>query len=379
MSLTSPVLVAVLAVLAVGVVVAIVVVWPRLSATRPLIVSGRVGAIAVLNVTVLLLAFALLNDQFLFFTDWSDLVGAASRQGAPASTWMTAGAGASVAVAHTVDPVSRTPAPPSSSWVRSASRGSTTYLVTGGASHVTSEVLVTLPPGYNNPANASRRYPVLVGFGGYPSSVRSLQKGFAVPSALAGVYGRHELAPTVTVYVQPSTPRGRDTECVDGPGDLVETWAAVDVPAWVRSHFRARADRAAWATWGSSAGAWCAVMSTMLHPDTFGAALVFSGYFAPDWGNWTPFAPGDPRLRRYDLGILERTAPPPVALWLFASRKDRQSYPMTMAFLRTVHAPTAVTAQIIPTGGHRVTLWTPWLPVALAWLGHNVSGFAPAP
>jgi enterochelin esterase-like enzyme len=379
-SLTSPALIALLVVVALAAIATAIVIWPRLATTSPWTVLGRLGTLAMVNVLVLLLALAVVNDQFQFFGDWTDLTGALTSQ---TTTAVSASAGGSpqTAVSTVVVPL-QAPAPPSTATVVSRDATSTTYSVTGGASKVTSQVQVFLPAGYADPANASHRYPVLEGFGGYPSAVTSLATSYDLPSTLATLSSQHALAPTIAVVAQPWTPGGRDTECANGPGgaaagDQVETWISVDIPAWVKATFRARSDRGSWAAWGPSAGAWCAAVATMLHPDTFGAFIAFGAYFRVEWGNWQPYLPGDPALARYDLVALAHSNPPPVAAWIYMSDQDRQSWPTTLPFIAAARAPLAVSSHIVAIGGHRTTLWKPWLPVALTWLGTVSPGFAP--
>ena len=58
----------------------------------------------------------------------------------------------------------------------------------------------------------------------------------------------------------------------------------------------------------------------MLHPDRYAAAVIFGGYFNPQFsGSYQPIAPGSIALDRYDLAGLARRAPPPVAIWLETS------------------------------------------------------------
>jgi hypothetical protein len=377
MSLTGRGLPLLLGVLVVVTVSLVVWTWPRLAPTRVLTVLGRLGLLLLVNVSVLLLVFALVNDQFQFFSDWSDLTGAASTQ---ASTTRAGGAAGSAANTPVVAP--RVAGPASSSTLVSSAGRDTVYTVAGGASGVSSSVLVELPPGYADPANVAHRYPVLLGFGGYPSTVTQLATGFHVSDTLASMQSQHRLAATIAVFVQPWTPPGRDTECVNGPGgatigDQVATWAGVDVPAWLRTHFRTAEVRSSWATWGISAGAYCASAVAMAHPETFSAAISLAGYFRPEWGNWHPFAAGDPRAQPYDLVALSSARPPPIALWLFASQADALAYPAAVELMAAARSPLSVTSQIASTGGHRYTAWTPWFPVALSWLARTARGFSP--
>jgi len=382
MSLLGAPLLVVLSLLAVAAIVMTVLLWPRLAVTAVWTVLGRLGLISLVNALVLVLALAVVNHQFQFFGDWSDLIGATTTQGtvAPAVASATGGSPTRAVVAS-VAPL-LPPPPPSTAVVVAQDSTSTTYAVTGGSSRITSDVLVILPRGYADPANAAHRYPVLEGFGGYPSAVTSTPKSYDLAAQVTGLADQHVLAPMIAAMAQPWTPAGRDTECANGPGgatagDQAETWIAVDVPAWLRSTFRTRTDRGSWATWGPSAGAWCAEVAAMLHPDTFGAFISIGGYFRVEWGNWQPYAPSDPRVARYDLLARASTDPPPVAAWIYTSRQDSQSAPTALPFIAAARAPLAVSAHVASAGGHRTSLWKPWLPVALTWLATVSPGFAP--
>ena len=82
--------------------VAVVLWWPALAGRGVARVAGRAGMLVLLNALVLLTAGALLNAQFLFFADWTDLRGAFG--GVPTSTAVSRGTTASRAA-----PVVQTP------------------------------------------------------------------------------------------------------------------------------------------------------------------------------------------------------------------------------------------------------------------------------
>jgi hypothetical protein len=84
MSLTGSLFLWVLVAVTVGAFVAVVLAWPALAGRGVSRVGGRVGMLVLLNALVLVTAGALLNAQFLFFADWSDLRGAFG--GVPTST-----------------------------------------------------------------------------------------------------------------------------------------------------------------------------------------------------------------------------------------------------------------------------------------------------
>jgi S-formylglutathione hydrolase FrmB len=251
------------------------------------------------------------------------------------------------------------------------------FEVTGAVSHLTGRVVVYVPEGYSDPAQAARRYPVIQTFHGYPGTpdqwLDSMDLGQAVDTEVQA--GR--MSPAVIVAPQLEIPKGRDTECVDGgPGQAVETWLTTDVPDWVARTFRVRLTRNAWATAGLSAGGWCAAMAAVLHPARYGAAMIFGGYFAPQFGhNYQPF--GGRMPPRYDLVGVIRGTPPPVAMWIETSHSDKLSYSSTAAFLRAVRAPMSVRAVQYAHAGHSIPLWAGLVPDAVQWLASQVPGFRP--
>ncbi len=83
MDLTGGALLALAVLLTLAAAAATVVLWPRLSAQRPLPVLGRVGALAGVNVLVLATVGLVANDAFGFFADWTDLTGSLASAPAP--------------------------------------------------------------------------------------------------------------------------------------------------------------------------------------------------------------------------------------------------------------------------------------------------------
>jgi S-formylglutathione hydrolase FrmB len=158
----------------------------------------------------------------------------------------------------------------------------------------------------------------------------------------------------------------------------METWLTVDVPNWVQRTFRVRPDRGSWATAGLSAGGWCAAMAALLHPARYGAAMVFGGYFHPEFGPlYVPFGPNSPQARRYDLVAFVRRSPPPLAMWMETSHSDKTSYRSSAAFLAAVRAPLSLQLVEFAHAGHSVLLWSQLVPQAVQWL-EGIGGFRPS-
>ncbi len=368
MELTDPGLIVLLVVLALALFALIIIGWPRWG-NRLGHFGIRAVQVLLLNVFVVALAGAALNDQYLFYSSWSDLLGARSSE-----VLLHHGGGANQVVqAQVVGPGLAHATGRARFGLPQPHSRLQTYSVTDPHTGAAAQVLVYLPVGYN-PAS-SRTYPIIEGLHGFPGSPQSFDRLDFLSSA-DSLVAQHRLAPSIIVVPRIDTPASLDTECVNGtPGmPQTDTWLSRDLPAWVVTHLHARRDRTSWAVMGYSYGAWCAASLSMRHPDVFGAGIVLQGYFRPDFSSGY-----DPLTTRgtqaYDLIRLARTSPPPVAMWVLTSREDPLSYPSTSKFLSVAKPPLDVTATVLASGGHRDTVWEPYVGRSLAWLGQTLPGF----
>lgn len=331
--------------------------------------AARAARVVAVGVSVLLIAGVTLNNTYLFYTSWSDLFGATS----PAAT-QTINAGADPMRSHVIG-AGLTDVHPPATFPALPDPGQRlqryTVKVSPGKS---AEVLVDLPLHYR--PSSGHRYPVILGLHAFPSVPMSLVKSHVVRD-IEDATADHRLADTIVVIPQINLPESVDTECTDGgPGQQqVDTWLARDLPEWVVRHFPVRTDRGSWATIGYSFGGWCAASLTVRHPDVFGAALVFLGYFRPFFE--TAYRPTVSSLAGYDLVRLEQNHPAPVGIWVMTSRADGLSFPSTDQFIRAAKSPTLVESTIVPEGGHRLGVLLPFVPKALDWLGRTLPGFRP--
>lgn len=368
MSLTGTGLVVLIA--ALTVVVFALVISDRPSWRRRAVkVVSRAASVITLNLLVVSLCGALLNDKYLFYSSWSDLFGARSTQvelhhgGTAHQAFATRLGGGLTGLAQ---PAVLPALPSPGNRLQS-------YLVSDQRSHAHGQVLVYLPAGYN-PAS-TRAYPVILGLHGFPSGPRSFV-ALNFLSSIDTLTAGHRLAPSIVVIPRIDTPASLDTECANGaPGESqTDTWLSHDLPQWVAGHFHVQTKRTSWAAVGYSYGAWCAASLSIRHPDVFGAAIILLGYFRPDFSlSYDPLTAASSRA--YDLVRIEQATPPPVSLWVLTTREDPLSYPSTSKFLSVAHPPTNVTAVVLAHGGHRDSVFRPFVPQALAWLGQTLPGF----
>ena len=370
MSLTRSGLLWVLAAVAAALFVAVVSGWPR-RGPAALRITGRALPVLALNGVVVLGCLAVLNDQYVFYTSWGDLLGARQAHAVAHHGGTTAAAFTAPVRGQGLANVGG----PRDDTLPQPGQRMQHYTVHDPATGASVPVLVHLPVGYD-PA-ASRTYPVILGLHGWPGVPQSFTRGRFL-STVDALTATHRLAASIVVIPQINDPRTIDTECVDGPP--VNPAPTPGCRAWCRagscSHLHADPDarRGPRSATPTAAGARppsrCATRTSSV------AAVVFEGYFEPDFlAGYDPLGPA--QLRGYDLVHLAAAAPPPIAMWVFASRQDALAYPTTARFLAAARSPLSVSATIVKVGGHRTAVYSPYVRPALMWLASTLPGFRP--
>jgi S-formylglutathione hydrolase FrmB len=135
---------------------------------------------------------------------------------------------------------------------------------------------VYLPPVYF--LHPHPRLPVIELLHGSPGSPTDWTRAAFADLTADGYASTHDgFAP---ILVMPDV-NGRkwwnDSECVDGPRGLAETYLTVDVRNAVIARFDARSDGAAWAIAGLSEGGSCALQIGLRHARDYGTVGDFSG------------------------------------------------------------------------------------------------------
>ena len=140
---------------------------------------------------------------------------------------------------------------------------------------------IYLPPGYSNPANAMRRYPVVYLLHGAPGGPTDwLCAGNAARMADEGIRAKR-MMPLILVMPDGNGGRARDTQYVDkfnGRDNEME-YLANDVVHSIDAHYRTLADADHRALVGFSAGGYGAMNVGLHYPNVFHAIGSLSGYF----------------------------------------------------------------------------------------------------
>lgn len=144
--------------------------------------------------------------------------------------------------------------------------------------------VVYLPPGYADPANRSRRYPVLYLLSGAPGAAEDWFRHMDAATTADHLLERHAIPPLILVSPDANGGPHRDSQFLnsfDGRHP-VETFLAHDVVTYVDTHFRTLRTASARGLAGYSAGAYGALNVGLHHPDLFGVLAGFSGYYTAD-------------------------------------------------------------------------------------------------
>jgi hypothetical protein len=140
---------------------------------------------------------------------------------------------------------------------------------------------VMLPPGYYDPANAGRRYPVVYLIHGFPAG--SADDWFTAGDALGtmrNLLGDRLVRPMIVVAPdmtaeQPAT----DWECLNVPGGpQLEDYLVKSVVPAIDQQFRTLSDRRHRALGGMSGGGYCALNIGLKHLASFGSLLITLPY-----------------------------------------------------------------------------------------------------
>ncbi|MCU7821817.1 alpha/beta hydrolase [Kitasatospora sp. DSM 101779] len=379
MGLTSSTVLVIAIVLAVLLLAATVLWWPRLARTTWQAVLGRIAALLTTQFAVLCAIGLAANNYFAFYSSWDDLLGTgdtgpvsvqASVEGRPATA-------VPVVKAQVLgkEPVEGGSGGPEQSGEIQSVR------ITGSHSGLSTDAYVYLPPQYFQPAEAHKRFPAAVVMTGFPGDAKNLITRLNYPSAALQLMQSGKMQPTVLVLMRPSPAMPADTECEDIPGGAQsETYFTKDVPRVVAESYRVATAPSAWGVVGNSTGGYCALKMAMRHPEVFPTAIALSGYYkaAEDATTGDLFTGSQQRRNEADLlWRLNNLPQPKISVLLAGPQAGDGSYkPSTEAFQKAVKAPMTANTAWVPQGGHNFRTWSQLLPPSLEWLSQHLNAGA---
>lgn len=161
------------------------------------------------------------------------------------------------------------------------------------------DILVVTPPGYDDPQNATRRYPTLYLLHGAPGAPANFVKLGDWPGLLQkNGFGPFLLVIPDGMYAGQKEGDSEWADSADGR-DRFETLVARELVAWTDSHFRTLASPSGRLLGGVSEGGYGAVNIALRNPGVFGSVVALSGYYDNDGSGWARPAMGsDPAFLR---------------------------------------------------------------------------------
>ncbi|MFF0387476.1 alpha/beta hydrolase [Kitasatospora sp. NPDC004615] len=340
--------------------------WGRVRGPKPVQALSRIVMLLFCQITAVLTVFVMVNNANLIYGSWDDLLGTGShvRSVPNVAASEGGGSGSSDNKQHTkviqqFKPVGDPKVP----------NDVQTTDLKGAVSGVDGEVLVWLPPQYNDPAYKDKTFPVVELLPGWPGSSKTWFGTLRVSEQLKPMMQSGQVAPFI--LISPRTNLlgdSTDTGCADVPGKVnADTWLSRDVPQMVLDNFRADPSSDRWAVAGYSAGAHCATKLSLEHPDRYRAGISLSGYNDPGAEDKSLTAK-DPHLKEISnpLNILKSAkTPPKTALYVTGNKGD--GLEGGEALKAAAKAPTTVTIQET-TGAHSSDVWKPLVPGIFTWL-----------
>ena len=380
MGLTSPALSYLLAALAAGLLVTIVVCWRRLADFTVAAILLRVASLLTLQAVVLALIFVTVNRTGGYYSSWSDLFGLDRASAAVTASSPRLGPG-SARVRPPAKPVTVTTTVPVRVAGDAAAKGILQSVrFSGRLSGLTVAGYIFLPAGYRA-GRRGQRYPVIVAISGELASRNSPYGAMRLAQNTARLIALRQLPPVVMVML-PATLPGRDESCLDVPAAapyangavsrpvLGTTFYAEDLPATLERDYQASADPASWALLGDHSGGYCALQLALTRSWVFPTAVVpDGGYTVPPGSANTG---GSPELAQQDnlQWVLQNQPVQPVSL-LFTSSGPVPGAGAAQPFVRLARHPMRVATAALGGGS-----WP--LSYVLTWIGDAIGSPAAA-
>ncbi len=347
------------ALLASGVTAAAVLLRGRSAPGRRLQeVGARAALVLVAQFLAVASVFLGVNDQYGFYSSWSDLFG---------QTTQTA---AIVTAGRTAAPSGSLPAVASGTHGVGTTETITTHAGAGGPALKT---LVWLPPQYGQARYAHTAFPVVMFLPGQPSNPARVFQQYAFGATASAAIAAGQVAPFVAAFPPLMTNPPRDTECTNVPGGpQALDWLTKDVPSLLRAHVRVARPGPLWSVMGWSTGGFCASKLLLTHPREFHAAVSFGGYFTPLTDSTTgDLFGGSPTVRNLNspLWLYDTYGLRGTRLLVVAGKQDPEAWRAGVPLLRATRSDPGVSHIVFPLGGHNYTNYRAYLAPALHWLG----------
>ena len=371
MGLTSPALFYLLAILAAGLLVTIILRWRSLARPGLRAIALRFASLVTLQVLVLALIFVIVNRSAEFYSSWADLFGLDSGSAPVVASAHVGSAGTRPVVVLGQVPV-RVPGD------RAAGGTLQSVRLSGQLSGISIPADIFLPAGYRAGAGGSH-YPVIVTIASGAASTSSPYNALRLAESAAGLIAAHRLPPVV-IAMLPAELTRLDQGCLNVPAGparhgsaprrviMGDTFFTEDIPAALESAYQASHDPANWAVLGGGSGGYCALQLVLT------SSWVYSTAVVPDGAYTRPPGPaetgGSSELARQDnLQWLMRNQPLQPVSVLFTATGPAPGAGRAAPFAALARSPMRVSTATLSGGS-----WP--LAGVLSWIGDMIGPHA---
>jgi len=327
----------------------VVLVWVafRGRARRLAVTAGALVVCLLAQVAGITAVFLKVNDEYVFYSSFGDLLGHAQPAGE-----ITSGLPSSPADGH-VELID----------------------VDGKVSRTRAQVLVWLPRQYDEPAYRHRRCPVLEFLPGQPNAPAATFESFDMARRASELIDSGRVRPFVIVAPPLMIRPPYDTECTNVPhGPKAYAWLTKDVTRGIESRLRVDPPGRDWSLMGWSTGGFCAAKMLLRSRSDYGAAVSFGGYYTPTLEGVYPNLLGHSRRVRKANSpswLLTQHGIGNRHLLVVVGRQDPESWPSAARFLRLARYFPNVAHMIFAAGGHNMNDYGDYMMSSLQWL-HSV-------
>ncbi len=186
-----------------------------------------------------------------------------------------------------------------------------------------------------------------------------------------------KIPPTIAVIPAINVQPGQDTECMNFVGGAqVETWITGDMKRFMQTFMGV--DNRLWSSFGYSTGGWCAAEVAVLHQDQYSQGVSLAGYFSPLLARGLSVREKNYLSSKYDLVEYLKAHSSNTKIMVIASVKDRFANSSAQRFMQGAKSLIPIKYIPIPSGGHNIGVWKPFVATGFLWISGANDISAPA-
>ena len=175
------------------------------------------------------------------------------------------------------------------------------------------------------------------------------------------------IPPTIAVIPAINVQPGQDTQCMNFVGGAqVETWVTSDMKTFLQTFLGV--DNRLWSSFGYSTGGWCAAEVAVLHQDQYSQGVSLAGYFSPILSFGLSRREKNYLSKQYDLINYLKNYKRNTKVMIITSVKDRFAYGSAQQFMQKANSLIPIKYVPIPTGGHNIGVWKPFVATGFLWI-----------